>query len=105
MAHFAKVVDGVVTNVLVADQDFIDNILDNTPRWIETFKDGSQRKNYIGKGFTYDMGRDAFIPPKPFSSWTLDEDTCDWEGPPVAHPGDGAYTWNEETTSWDAVTE
>lgn len=103
MAHFAKVVDGVVTNVLVADQDFIDNMLDTSPgRWIETFKDGSQRKNYAGKGFTYDMDRDAFIPPKPFASWTLDEDTCDWESP-VAHPGDGAYTWNEETTSWDAV--
>ena len=105
MAHFAKVVDGVVTNVLVADQDFIDNMLDTSPgRWIETFKDGSQRKNYAGKGFTYDMDRDAFIPPKPFASWTLDEDTCLWE-PPVAHPGDGAYNWNEETTSWDAVTE
>ena len=57
MAHFAKVVDGVVTNVLVAEQDFIDNMLDTSPhRWIETFKDGSQRKNYAGKGFTYDMG-------------------------------------------------
>jgi hypothetical protein len=105
MSHFAKVVDGVVTNVIVADQDFIDNMLDTSPgRWIETFKDRSQRKNYAGIGFTYDFNRDAFIPPKPYASWTLDEDTCLWE-PPVAHPGDGAYNWNEETTSWDAVTE
>lgn len=105
MTYFAKVVDDVVTNVIAADQDFIDNMLDTTPgRWIETFKDGSKRKNYAGKGFIYDMGRDAFIPPKPFASWTLDEDTCDWE-PPVARPAEGAYTWNEETTSWDAVTE
>lgn len=105
MSHFAKVVDGVVTNVIVADQDFIDNMLDTSPgRWIETFKDRSQRKNYAGIGFTYDFNRDAFIPPKPYASWTLDEDTCLWE-PPVAHPGDGAYNWNEETTSWDAVAE
>lgn len=103
MSHFAKVVNGVVTNVLVADQDFIDNMLDTSPgRWIETFKDRSQRKNYAGIGFSYDFDRDAFIPPKPYASWTLDEDTCLWE-PPVAHPGDGAYNWNEETTSWDAV--
>ena len=103
MSHFAKVVNGVVTNVLVADQDFIDNMLDTSPgRWIETFKDRSQRKNYAGIGFSYDLDRDAFIPPKPYASWTLDEDTCLWE-PPVAHPGDGAYNWNEETQTWDAV--
>jgi len=103
MSHFAKVVNGIVTNVIVADQDFIDNMLDTSPgRWIETFKDRSQRKNYAGIGFSYDLDRDAFIPPKPYASWTLDEDTCDWE-PPVAHPGDGAYNWNEETQTWDAV--
>ena len=86
MTYFAKVVDGVVTNVIAADQDFIDNLLEDTPsRWIETFKDSSKRKNYAGIGFTYDMGRDAFIPPQPFASWTLDEDTCDWK-PPVAYP-------------------
>jgi hypothetical protein len=105
MSHFAKVVDGVVTNVIVADQDFIDNMLDTSPgRWIETFKDRSQRKNYAGIGFSYDLDRDAFIPSKPYASWTLDEDTCLWE-PPVAHPGDGAYNWNEETKKWIEVTE
>ena len=104
MTYFAKVVDGVVTNVIAADQDFIDNLLEDTPsRWIETFKDSSKRKNYAGIGFTYDMGRDAFIPPQPFASWTLDEDTCDWK-PPVAYPSDGKfYSWNEDKKSWDAV--
>ena len=104
MSYFAKVVDNVVTNVLVADQDFIDNLLDTSPgRWIETFLDGSKRKNYAGIGFTYDMGMDAFIPPQPFASWTLDEDTCDWK-PPVAYPSDGKfYSWNEDKKSWDAV--
>ena len=104
MTYFAKVVDGVVTNVIAADQDFIDNLLEDTPsRWIETFKDSSKRKNYAGIGFTYDMSKDAFIPPQPFASWTLDEDTCQWEAP-VAYPSDGKfYSWNEEKKSWDLV--
>ena len=59
------------------------------------------RKNFAGIGFTYDQTRDAFIPPKPFNSWTLNEDTCQWEAP-VAYPDDGkTYEWNEETTTWD----
>jgi hypothetical protein len=63
------------------------------------------RKNYAGVGYTYDETRDAFIPPKPFDSWTLNEDSCLWEAP-VAYPDDGQqYTWNEETTSWDLITE
>ncbi len=58
------------------------------------------RKNYAGKGFTYDQTRDAFIPPKPFPSWLLDEDTCDWDAP-VPYPDDGKrYSWDEPTTSW-----
>ena len=106
MSHFAKVVNGVVTNVLVADQDFIDNMLDTSPgRWIETFKDGSQRKNYAGIGFSYDLDRDAFIPPKPYDSWMLNETTCLWEAP-TAYPTDGQqYVWNESTTSWDLIAE
>lgn len=61
------------------------------------------RKNYAGKGYTYDAERDAFIPPQPFASWSLNEDTCLWEAP-TAMPDDGnRYTWNEETTSWDAT--
>lgn len=63
------------------------------------------RKNYAGIGYTYDETRDAFIPPQPFDSWTLNEDSCLWEAP-VAYPEDGQqYTWNEETTSWDLITE
>jgi hypothetical protein len=63
------------------------------------------RKNYAGIGYTYDETRDAFIPPKPYDSWTLNETSCLWEAP-TAMPDDGeAYTWNEETTSWDLITE
>jgi len=60
------------------------------------------RKNFAGLGYTYDQTRDAFIPPKPFASWTLNEDTCLWE-PPVPYPADGMYTWDEETTTWKEV--
>lgn len=63
------------------------------------------RKNYAGIGYTYDFARDAFIPPKPFNSWTLNENSCLWEAP-VAMPDDGQrYEWNEETTSWDLITQ
>jgi hypothetical protein len=63
------------------------------------------RKNYAGIGYTYDFARDAFIPPKPFDSWTLNENSCLWEAP-VAMPDDGQqYNWNEETTSWDLITQ
>jgi hypothetical protein len=63
------------------------------------------RKNYAGIGYTYDFARDAFIPSKPFDSWTLNENSCLWEAP-VAMPDDGQmYTWNEETTSWDLITQ
>lgn len=62
------------------------------------------RKNYAGKGFTYDSSKDAFISPKPFASWVLNETTCNWEAP-VTYPTDGKqYNWNEETTSWLEVT-
>ena len=61
------------------------------------------RKNYAGIGYTYDIYRDAFVPPKPYNSWVLNEDTCLWNAP-VAYPDDGKqYTWNESTTSWDEV--
>ena len=63
------------------------------------------RKNYAGIGYTYDVEKDAFIPPQPFDSWTLNDDTCLWEAP-VAYPDDGsAYTWDEDTTSWVAVPD
>jgi len=113
MAHFAKVVDGVVENVIVAEQDFIDT---QEGTWVQTSyntrggvhlgqnlkPDGgvALRKNYAGIGFTYDSELDAFIPPRPFASWLLNEDTCLWN-PPTTHPWDGKdYTWDEDTTSW-----
>ena len=111
MAHFAKVQDGIVTKVIVAEPEFFDTFVDDSPgEWVQTSYNtigGTHtlggtplRKNYSGVGFTYDRVRDAFIPPQPFASWTLNETTCRWE-PPVAYPsGGGHYQWDEETTSW-----
>ena len=79
------------------------NKLHSYPFWKEYKRDGSIRKNGAARGMTYDEARDAFIPPKPYPSWTLNETTCLWEAP-VAYPDDDkSYTWNEETTSWDEV--
>ena len=116
MAHFAKVKDGIVTKVIVAEQEFINNLVDNeVGQWIQTSYNthggvhslgGTPlRKNYAGIGFTYDENRDAFIPPKPFNSWTLNETTCLWECP-VAYPTDGQkYIWNETNQTWDLTEE
>lgn len=108
MAHFAKVSNGIVTQVIVAEQDFIDTgALGNG--WIQTSYNTHGgvhanggiplRKNYAGIGFTYDEGRNAFIPPQPYASWTLNEDTCLWNAP-IPMPTNGDYTWDESTTSW-----
>jgi hypothetical protein len=68
--------------------------------WKQTSFNGNIRKNFAGIGFSYDSARDAFIPPKPFNSWTLDEETCQWQAP-IEMPDDGSiYIWNEEATSW-----
>jgi hypothetical protein len=116
MAHFAKVVDGVVTQVIVAEPEFFQTFVDSSPgEWLQTsynthggeHKLGGTplRKNYAGIGFTYDRVKDAFIPPKPFASWVLNEDTCLWDAP-VAMPNDGKiYTWDEATTNWVERTE
>jgi hypothetical protein len=108
MSHFAKVENGIVTQVIVAEQDVIDTGLFGTG-WIQTSYNthGGQhpegqplRKNYAGIGFTYDSGRDAFIPPKPFASWTLNEETCLWDAP-VVYPNDGQrYVWDETALNW-----
>ena len=114
MAHFAKIgIDNIVETVVSvsndiatteqAGVDFLNTLYNTRDVWKETFKDRSQRKNYAGKGYKYNQTRDAFIPPQPFNSWTLNEDTCQWEAP-VAKPDSesgAAYIWNEETTSWD----
>lgn len=105
MAHYAKVTDSLVTRVIVAEAEFFDTFVDDTPgEWIQTSYSGSIRKNYAGIGYTYDKTRDAFIPPKPYPSWTLVEDTCQWKAP-SAMPDDGKrYEWDEDTTSWKEVT-
>jgi hypothetical protein len=122
MAHYAKVTDGIVTKVIVAEADFFDNFVDDTPgQWIQTSYNtrggvhalgGTPlRKNYAGVGFTYDANKDAFIPPNPYNSWTLNDDTCLWEAP-LTYPTDGKlYQWDEDayqadnTTGWVEVTE
>ena len=123
MGHFAKVSNGIVTRVIVAEADFFNNFVDDSPgQWIQTSyntrggvhykpntnepsEDQSKalRKNYAGIGYTYDVTRDAFIPPQPFNSWTLNEDTCLWDSP-VPYPADGKlYKWNEELVNWEEV--
>ena len=125
MGHYAKVQDGIVTKVIVAEADFFDTFVDMSPgQWIQTSyntrggvhyiantdtpsEDQSKalRKNYAGIGYTYDADRDAFIAPKPYESWSLNETSCLWEAP-VARPNDGnIYRWDEDTTSWILVEE
>jgi hypothetical protein len=114
MAHFAKVEDGIVTEVLVIEQDVIDTGLFGDPAlWVQTsynthggqHPDGKPlRMNYAGVGFTYDAERDAFYAPQPFPSWVLDEDTCFWTAP-ILYPTDGkAYAWNEDEMAWVETT-
>lgn len=131
MSHYAKVENEIVTRVIVAEAEFFDTFVDDTPgKWIKTsynMKGGvyhnpetnqpaedqsvidgdeaRQRKNYAGIGYSYDATRDAFIPPQPFPSWTLNETTCLWDAP-VAHPDDGGmYQWNEDTQSWGQIEQ
>jgi hypothetical protein len=121
MTHFAKVQDGTVTQVIVAEPEFFNTFVDSSPgEWIQTSyntrggvhydpnsnePDGgvALRKNYAGIGFIYDKDLDAFIQPKPFASWVLNEETCNWESP-VPYPADSnEYIWNEETQSWELI--
>ena len=106
MSHFAKIDnDGVVTEIIRATQQEINSgTFGDVFRWVQTSYNKNFRKNFAGIGYTYDRTRDAFIPPEKPPSWTLDEDTCQWQ-PPVAEPTDGgAYEWDETTTSWVEVT-
>lgn len=103
MAHFAKVENGTVTEVIVAEQNFIDTL---NGHWIQTSyntRSGEHilggtplRKNYAGVGFTYDVSRDAFIPPQPYTSWVLNETTCNWESPIPYPDDDNDYEWDED---------
>ena len=102
---FVKVKDGVVIESIIASPEFIDSYVDSTPgTWLETKQDGSIRKNYAGIGYTHDAENDAFIAPKPFNSWVLNNTTFQWEAP-VAIPDDGKhYVWNETDQQWDEVS-
>jgi len=123
MGHYAKVRDNKVINVIVAEASFFDSFVDSSPgKWIKTSyntkggihydpetgnpsEDQSKalRKNFAGVGMLYDSQRDAFIPPQPYPSWTLNEETCLWDSP-VPRPNDGEiYRWNEETQNWEEV--
>ena len=123
MSYFAKVENGIVTKVLSATPEFFKSYVDTSAgEWIQTSyntKGGvhydpntrqpsadqskALRKNYAGMGYQYDKDRDAFIPPQPFPSWTLDEQTCLWNAP-VAMPSDGKmYSWNEDAQNWVEV--
>ena len=118
MAHFAEIgLNNTVLRVIVVHNnecldengqeieakgaEFCRNLFGGT--WVQTSYNGNIRKNYAGIGFTYDSERDAFIPPKPYPSWNLDEQTCQWQ-PPTPMPNDGKiYQWDEATTSWKVM--
>ena len=112
MAHFAQIENNVVTQVIVvANEELLLDGVENEAKgvefcqslfggeWVQTSYNGNIRKNYAGIGFTYDSQKNAFIPPKPYSSWLLDETTCLWTAP-TPMPTDGVYRWDESTTSW-----
>lgn len=113
MAHFAQVINGYVQQVIVADQDVIDSGAFGSG-WVQTsyntiggqhrFGGTPLRKNYAGIGYTYDAQRDAFIPPQPYPSWTLNEDSCLWQSPTQRPDDDKMYDWDEATLSWIEVT-
>ncbi len=113
MAHYAHITNGIVDQVIVAEQDFIDSgAVGPASEWVQTsyntrggvHPEGRPlRKNYAGVGYTYDAAKDAFIPPKPFASWTLDDASCLWNAP-VAMPTDGKpYAWDEASLSWKEI--
>jgi hypothetical protein len=118
MAYFAEIgLNNVVQQVIVVHnnelldengveqeskgQQFCRNLLGGT--WVQTSYNGSFRKNFAGSGYTYDTERDAFIPPKPFNSWTLDKETCQWKPPTPVPDNENMYSWDETTTSWQLV--
>lgn len=113
MSHFAYVQDGYVREVIVAEQDFIDSLPPRPGQWIQTSYNTLQgqhllggtplRKNYAAIGYTYDSVRDAFIPPKPYSDWVLDEDMCDWVAPIPCPDPSKIYRWDEYNHNWVEV--
>ena len=115
MAHYAKVNNGLVEQVIVAEAEFFDTFVDSSPgQWIQTsyntyggvHSDGGTplRKNYAGVGSTYDATRDAFYAPQPYASWVLNDTSCIWEAPTAMPVDDKTYRWDEDTTAWVEVT-
>jgi hypothetical protein len=120
MGHYAKVVNGIVTKVIVAEPEFFDNFVDDSAgEWIQTSyntrggihyqpdtdipsddQSKALRKNYAGIGYSYDANRDAFIPSKPYDSWVLDEASCLWNAPTPYPDDDKNYDWDEPTQQW-----
>ena len=111
MSHFAKVENGVVTQVIVAEHPFISSgVVGNPGDWVQTSYNTQGGKhllggtplrgNYAGIGMVYDKDKDVFYAPQPFASWTLNETTWTWEAPTPAPTDDKRYTWDEATTSW-----
>ncbi len=103
MSHFAKIVNNKVTEVIVAEEDFINSGAVGDPsQWIQTSYNNNFRKQFAGIGFTYDKTNEVFIVRQPYSSWTLDSN-YDWQ-PPTPRPDDGKeYDWNENTQTWDEI--
>ena len=114
MAHYAKVNNGIVEQIIVAEQDFFDTFVNSSPgQWIQTsynthanqHPEGRPlRGNYAGIGHTYDATNDVFYAPKPYSSWTLNEVTWTWDAPVPMPTDNKMYTWDEATTNWVEVT-
>lgn len=121
MAHFAQLdSNSVVTQVIVVNNvdvmtpqgveveqigiDFCRSLLGADTQWVQTSYNANFRKNYAGIGFTYDSARDAFIPPQPFPSWVLNEETYQWQAP-IEMPSDGNYVWDEPTGAWVALVD
>ena len=114
MANFAKLgigniietIETVSDNIATTEQagvDFLNNLYNTRDVWKQTSYNNNIRKNFAGIGYQYDQTRDAFIEPKPYTSWTLNEETCQWEAP-VAYPDDeNNYNWNETNQNWDIV--
>ena len=116
MAHYAHITNGIVDQVIVIDAETLAlGYWGNPSEWVQTSYNtyggvhatgGTPlRKNYAGVGYSYDSDRDAFIPPKPFASWLLNESTCLWDAPTPYPNDDKFYRWNEETLSWVEVTQ
>ena len=114
MAHFAQLNSENVVGQVVAvhNNDAPDeatgiaflNTLFGTSIWVQTSYNNNIRKNYAGVGYTYDSGRDAFIPPQPYPSWTMSEETCLWSAPTPMPVDDKKYRWDEATLSWAEIT-